>query len=71
MNTEDETRVIEALVQRLVSRFPHVPPEAVSGVVEEAYGRFTDARFRDFVPLLVEHDAKERLRAGSWGAVNA
>jgi hypothetical protein len=62
MNANEELRAIEALVERLADRFPHVPAHAVHEIVVESYSRFADARFRDFVPLLVEHDALERLR---------
>ncbi len=64
MNVGDELRAIEALAQRLVERFPDLPAQAVIDVVVDAYERLADARFRDFVPVLVEHDAVDRLRVG-------
>jgi hypothetical protein len=68
MNANEERRVIQGLVQRLVERFPHVPADTVSQIVVETHARFADARFRDFVPVLVEHDAVDRLRFGTEGA---
>jgi hypothetical protein len=60
---DEESRAIEALSKRLVTRFPHVSEETVNGVVAAAHQRFHNARIRDFVPLLVEHAAVNALRA--------
>jgi hypothetical protein len=68
MNANEELRAIEALAQRLVERFPDVPAQTVSDIVVDVYARFADARCRDFVPLLVEHDAVNRLRPQARGA---
>lgn len=68
MNANEELRAIEALAQRLVERFPDVPAQTVSDIVVDVYARFADARFRDFVPVLVEHDAVNRLRPHARGA---
>lgn len=65
MNAHEELRAIEALAQRMVERFTELPAQTVIDVVVEAYARFADARFRDFVPVLVEHDVVDRLRFGT------
>lgn len=68
MNANDELRAIEGVAQRLVERFPHVPAQTVIDVVVDAYERFADARIRDFVPVLVEHDVVHRLTRGTEAA---
>jgi hypothetical protein len=49
-------------VDRLTSRFPSVPAEVIEATVDEVHASFDEAAVRDFVPIIVEHDVKERLR---------
>ena len=37
-------------------------PELIEQAVDDAAGGFADAPVQDFVPLLVEHDARDELR---------
>lgn len=62
MMEADEARAISALADRLADRFPDVAPDQVSVVVEAAHRRYDGSRIRTFVPVLVEHDAVERLK---------
>jgi hypothetical protein len=39
-----------------------VDPDAVTKVVDDARAQFTDAPVQEFVPLLVEHTARDELR---------
>ena len=48
--------------QRLVARFPGVAPDLVDLAVETVSSTFTKARIRDFIPILVEREAIERLK---------
>lgn len=57
-----ERQAIDDLVGRLRRRFPDVPPEGIADFVAQAHGQFADARIRDFVPVLVEHAAVDRLK---------
>ena len=62
MNEKDEAKAISQLIERLVMRFPQVPATAVEETVSAAHGAFAQARVRDFVPLLVEHDVLITLK---------
>jgi len=57
----DEASRIADVAQRLMERFPQVPPNRVSVVVQDAHAEFIDAAVRDFVPVLVEKRAREIL----------
>lgn len=56
----DEHHELEAVKARLQERFQQVPQPKVESVVDEIYGDL-DGPVRDFVPVLVEHLARERL----------
>ena len=61
-----EQTVIEQLVVRLTDRYPAISQSTVASVVLETHARFDGRPLRDFIPLLVERNAKselERLRA--------
>jgi hypothetical protein len=62
----NEQTVIEQLVVRLTSRYPAISESTVATVVRDVHARFEGRPLRDFVPLLVERNARselERLRA--------
>ena len=46
----------------MTQRFPHLGDEVIEAAVRMAYSTLTGP-VRDFVPLLVEHAARERLSA--------
>jgi hypothetical protein len=56
----DEDHALEQVRSRLVERFPHVPVETVHLTVQDIHNRF-DGRVRDYVPILVEREARARL----------
>jgi hypothetical protein len=56
-----EQTVIEQLVDRLASRYPAIAQSIVASVVIETHARFDDRPVRDFIPLLVERNAKSEL----------
>ncbi|MBU8820820.1 hypothetical protein KL864_33695 [Mycolicibacterium goodii] len=62
--TDDEDRLIEQVVVRLLAGFPQVPHGTVHDIVGSAHHRFDGASIRDFVPLCVERHTKEKLLAG-------
>jgi hypothetical protein len=62
MATSEETRVVAHVSQRLTTRYPQIPTQRVSDVVEHAYHGFDGARVRDFIEILVERDASAALR---------
>jgi hypothetical protein len=62
MITMDEHQALEHIQSRLADRFPAVPAETVRLTVKDVHARF-DGRVRNYVPILVEREAKERLAA--------
>jgi hypothetical protein len=56
---------IAAIIERLEKEFPDVPPTEVEAVTHEAHDAFNDYPVRHSVPLVVERQAKERLRGRS------
>lgn len=66
MNTpEHEDAAVQHVVDRLAAQFDALPAEVVETTVHEVHHTLDDARVRDYVPVLVEHDAKDRLRAAA------
>jgi hypothetical protein len=63
MHTDDEARAIDDVVERLAERFPTVTRERVAAIVAEEHLELEGNPIRDFVPVLVEHEVRERLRA--------
>lgn len=61
MTREDEDRQVAAVAERLTARHPEVSPQTVEAIVGEARAKFIDSAVRDFVPLLVERSARERI----------
>lgn len=57
----DEDHEVAEIADRLTARFPDLPKEKVSAAVDDARHRFDDARVRDFVPVLIEREARARL----------
>ena len=56
----DEKQAVEHVYQRLTARFPGVDPATVRLAVEEALSSL-DGPVRNYVPVLVERAARERL----------
>ena len=61
MHAEDEARAFAAVIHHLEQRFPGVPADHISTVLQVEKARFTRARIRDFVPLLAERAAAVHL----------
>jgi len=61
MATEDELRAVEQVVDRLSAKFSHMPAQRICEVVDQTYHEFDGAPIRDFVPIMVEKSAKDRL----------
>jgi len=58
-----EQTVIEQLVERLSNRYPAISQATVASVVLETHARFDGRPVRDFIPLLVERNAKSQLES--------
>lgn len=57
----DEEHAIADVMARLGERFPAATHEQISTAVGEARAGFEGAKVRDFVPVLIERDARARL----------
>lgn len=53
---------MERVVERLSERFPEVQRRRIDEVVQSEYHVFDGRPIRDYVPVLVEHGVKQRLR---------
>ncbi len=62
MSTLDEKKAVEQVCEGLSERFPTVDRAAVRALVDEIYAAITGP-IRDYVPLLVERAARERLQS--------
>ena len=56
-----EQTVIEQLVARLTSRYPGISQSTVASVVRDVHSRFDGRPLRDYIPLLVERNARSEL----------
>jgi hypothetical protein len=56
-----EGRAIEEIIERLSDRYPKATPEQVQHAVADAQRHFNRAAVRDFVPILIEREARARL----------
>jgi hypothetical protein len=56
-----EQTVIEQLVVRLTSRYPTISQSTVGTVVRDVHSRFEGRPLRDYIPLLVERNARSEL----------
>jgi hypothetical protein len=62
MMSDAERIAIAHVAQTLSRRFPNIPPVVVSRVVRETYDSYGTHPTREFVPILVEDAARDRLR---------
>ena len=60
MDRDAEHRALVEVQARLEQRFPHLHPDVVAAAVAVAHSGL-DGPVRDFVPVLVEHAARDRL----------
>lgn len=56
-------QTIADISDRLSQRYPDLPADTIRAVVSAVYAEFSDAKVRDFVEVLVEKQAKKRLKA--------
>jgi hypothetical protein len=68
MDTSAERDALNEVARRLADRFEHLPPDLVRRVVDEVAAQHHAARIREFIPLLVEKQARDELRAHAVAA---
>ena len=61
VDSQLEQHAIDAVAARLAAVFTDVSPDRVEDSLQRAYRRFENSRVRSFVPLLVEHAARDEL----------
>jgi hypothetical protein len=57
----NEQQIIEHMTARLSAKYPTVPTEEVSRLIQEEYERFDGRPLREYVPLFVERHAGAEL----------
>lgn len=62
MDAGEEAKALSAVAERLRARFPHVTHETIDELVGEHHRAFEGHRIRNFVPILVERETRDRLR---------
>lgn len=62
MQTPDEERELAEVIDRLMKKFPAARREEVEAAVSAEHLALDGNPVRDFVPVLVEKQAKKRLR---------
>jgi len=72
MGSATERAAILHVTQQLSAQFPRLDPTVVARVVRDTHRRFDAHPNRDFIPMLVEDAARDRLRvmpqSGDLGA---
>src|SRR5258708_29150272 len=64
-----EQSMVAEVEQRLTIKYPYVPPDRITRVVQTAHSRFDQSSIRDFIPLLVERRAKAELAQSDQAAL--
>jgi len=62
MEHVDEDHAIAEVIDRLAIRFDAIPRAEIDSVVRAEHAKLLGNPIRDYVPVLVEHAAKARLR---------
>jgi hypothetical protein len=63
MTQAEEIRALDQLEGRLRERFPEAPPEGIKNMVNQVHRQYDGSPIRDFIPVLVEREVVEYLRA--------
>lgn len=61
MGVSEELRALGDVVDRLAAKFPALSREYIEDVVQQEHSLLDTGRVRAFVPVLVEHAARDRL----------
>ncbi|MRG60167.1 hypothetical protein GE115_09845 [Agromyces sp. CFH 90414] len=60
---DSEQRSVDEVIGRLSEKYPDIDPALIQGIVAEEHEAFDGRPVRDFVPVLVEKKAKQRVKA--------
>ena len=67
MESEFEDQAIARVIERLCEKFTASDRDEVETAVHRAHDALAGSPIRDFIPVLVEHDAKGQLRKNNAG----
>lgn len=62
MDDTEKHETIAKVTDRLCARYPETPRNYIASVVAEEYEQLDTGRIRTYIPTLVEHGARDRLR---------
>lgn len=62
MGVIEEMRALRDVVDRLAEKYPAVSRKHIEDIVEQEHRSLDTGRVRDYVPILVEHAVRDRLR---------
>lgn len=65
MDDTEKREIIAKITDRLSARYPETSRYYIAGVVSEEYALLDGGRIRTYIPTLVEHSAKNRLRGNT------
>lgn len=57
----NEARALTDAIDRLATRFPLHSRATIAEIVNQTHQAYDDSRLRDFIPLLVEREARRKL----------
>ena len=61
IRVSEETLLVD-IERRLIDEFPCVSPVVVVVLIRQEHARFETSPIRDFVPLLIEKQARQQLK---------
>jgi hypothetical protein len=62
MDNPDEVKEMAGIIERLSRQFPAVPEAEVADLTHAAHTVMDGRPIRNYVPVLVERDVKDRLK---------
>ncbi|WP_326960753.1 MULTISPECIES: three-helix bundle dimerization domain-containing protein [unclassified Arthrobacter] len=63
MDDADRQETIDKVTARILARHPDAPRTLVDRVVSEEYDQLASSRIRTYIPTLIEHGARNRIRS--------
>ncbi|XAS64528.1 three-helix bundle dimerization domain-containing protein [Pseudarthrobacter sp. So.54] len=63
MDDADRQETIDKVTARILARHPDAPRTLVASVVSEEYDQLASSRIRTYIPTLIEHGARNRIRS--------
>ncbi|GAA5090128.1 hypothetical protein GCM10025760_15240 [Microbacterium yannicii] len=58
----DENSAFREILERMTQKYADFPAERTTEIVDAVRAELTDAKVRDFVPVLAEREVKKRIK---------